>query len=58
MGINNGYCTIFGTIWDPLDSCSSIWVFHMEAKSLHPTRINGRVRREFQASGNDYYKAY
>ena len=55
---NNGYFSDTGTIWNTSCDDDSIWIFYMEAKSLHTTDSDDRTRPRLQEVGRYYYKAH
>ena len=57
MGINNGYFTDIGTIWNTCSNDGSIRILYMEAESVYPKNINAGVGSRFQEVGRYYYKA-
>ena len=58
MGMINGFSNNIRTIWNTCSSGNSIRLFHMETKSIHSKRVDGRIRAGFQEAGDDNYKAY
>ena len=52
---NNGYFNNTGTIWNTRSDDDSVWIFYMEAKSLHSTNSDDRTRSRFQEVGRYYY---
>ena len=58
MGMINGFSNNIRTIWNTCSSGNSIRLFHMETKSIHSKRVDGRVRTRLQETGDDNYKTY
>ena len=56
MGINNGYFSSTGTIWNTCSDDDSVWLFYMEAKQVHSKYFNDRTRPRLQEVGRYYYK--
>ena len=52
---NNGYFSNTGTVWNTRSDDDSIWIFYMEAESIHSRNSNDRTRPRLQEVGRYYY---
>ena len=56
MGINNGYFSSTGTIWNTCGDDDSIRILYMETEQVYSGNSNDRIRPRLQEVGRYYYK--